>query len=219
MSMGGHNGGVIKWKHFLRYWPSGRGIHRSSVNSPQKGQWHGALMFVFICAWTNGWVNNHDAGDLRRHRVHYDVTIMVSDCFSARPSRTTDIRLDANFIKQCPCCFFLSWQHLTAPLLCLYCFDSSLKFKYYFRWLNAKETQLQHTSVSFASSQSFAICYHYVKLTLRRIAHPPLQHDLPFRVASMPAVRYDLSGGLPTCLWLFIHQDCCAISCISKEPM
>ena len=36
------------------------------VNSPHKGQWRGALMFCLICVWTNGWVNNHEAGDLRR---------------------------------------------------------------------------------------------------------------------------------------------------------
>ena len=24
----------------------------------------------------NGWVHNHDAGDLRRHRTHYDVTVI-----------------------------------------------------------------------------------------------------------------------------------------------
>ena len=29
---------VIKWKHFPRYWPFVRGIHRSSVNSSHKGQ-------------------------------------------------------------------------------------------------------------------------------------------------------------------------------------
>ena len=34
---------VIKWKHFPRYWPFVRGIHRSPVNSPHKGQWRGAL--------------------------------------------------------------------------------------------------------------------------------------------------------------------------------
>ena len=34
-------------------------------------------MFSLISAWTNGWVNNRDAGDLRRHRVHYDVTVMT----------------------------------------------------------------------------------------------------------------------------------------------
>ena len=38
---------VIKWKHFPRYWPFVRGIHRSLVNSPHKGQWCGALIFFF----------------------------------------------------------------------------------------------------------------------------------------------------------------------------
>ena len=31
-----------------------------------------------ICAWINGWVNNREAGDLRRHRAHYDVIVMYS---------------------------------------------------------------------------------------------------------------------------------------------
>ena len=42
---------VIKWKHFPRYWP-----------------------FV----WINGWVNKREAGDLRRYRAHYDVTVLTS---------------------------------------------------------------------------------------------------------------------------------------------
>ena len=50
---------VIKWKHFLRYWPFVRGIHQTPVDSPHKGQWRGgALMFSLICAWTNDWANN-----------------------------------------------------------------------------------------------------------------------------------------------------------------
>ena len=69
---------VIKWKHFPRYLPFVRGIHRSPVNSPHKGQWRGALMFSLICVWINGWVNNREAGDLRRYRVHYDVAVMKS---------------------------------------------------------------------------------------------------------------------------------------------
>ena len=67
---------VIKWKHFPRYWPFVWGIHRSPVNSPHKGQWRGALMFSFICAWINCWVNSREAGDLRRHHAHFDVTVM-----------------------------------------------------------------------------------------------------------------------------------------------
>ena len=69
---------VIKWKHFPRYWPFVRGIHRSPVNSPHKGQWRGALMFTLICARINGWVNNREAGDFRRYRAHYDVIVMYS---------------------------------------------------------------------------------------------------------------------------------------------
>ena len=73
--MGPHDD-VIKWKHFPRYWPFVRGIHRSPVNSPHKGQWRGALMFTLICARINGWVNNREAGDLRRNPAHYDVIVM-----------------------------------------------------------------------------------------------------------------------------------------------
>ena len=67
---------VIKWKHFPRNWPFVQGIHRLPVNSPHKGQWRRALMLSLICTWTNGWVNNRDAGDFRRHRTHYDVILM-----------------------------------------------------------------------------------------------------------------------------------------------
>ena len=70
------------WRHFPRCWPFLRGINRSLVDSPHKGQWRGALMFYLICAWTNAWTNNLDAGYLRRHRAHYDVTIInyASNC-------------------------------------------------------------------------------------------------------------------------------------------
>ena len=44
--------------------------------TPHNGQWCGALVFSLICTWTNDWANNRDASDLRRHRVHYDVTRM-----------------------------------------------------------------------------------------------------------------------------------------------
>ena len=67
---------VIEWKHFSRNWNFVRGIHRSPVNSIHKGQWRGALLFSLTFAWTNGWVNNRDAGDLGRQCAHYDATVM-----------------------------------------------------------------------------------------------------------------------------------------------
>ena len=76
---------VIKWKYFPRYWPfvrgidrsPVRGINRSPVNSPHKCQWRGVLMFSLICAQINDRVNNRKAGDLRRHRAHYGVSVML----------------------------------------------------------------------------------------------------------------------------------------------
>ena len=34
-------------------------------------------MFSLICAWINGWVNNHEVGDLRHHRLHYDFIVIL----------------------------------------------------------------------------------------------------------------------------------------------
>ena len=44
-------------------------------NSPvtgEQGKLRWTLMFSLICTWTNVWVNNRDAGELTRHRSHYD---------------------------------------------------------------------------------------------------------------------------------------------------
>ena len=66
---------VIEWKHFPRYWPFVCGEFTGLRWIPL--QWRGALMFSLICAWINGWVNNRGAGDLRRHRAHYDVIVII----------------------------------------------------------------------------------------------------------------------------------------------
>ena len=57
------------------------------VNSPHKGQWRGALMFSLIYAWINDWVNNREAGDLRRQRGHYDVIVMIVKYMMVRNTR------------------------------------------------------------------------------------------------------------------------------------
>ena len=88
---------VIKWKHFPRCWPLVRRIHRSPVNSPHKGQWREALMFSLIRVWINGWVNNREAGDLRRYRAHYGVIVMLR-------SRPNDRHFPDNIFK----CIFLN---------------------------------------------------------------------------------------------------------------
>ena len=68
------------WRHLMETFSASltlcAGYSPVTVNSTHTGQWHGALMFSSICAGINGWVNNREAGDLRRHRARCDVTVM-----------------------------------------------------------------------------------------------------------------------------------------------
>ena len=58
----------------------------------------GDLMFTSICAWTNGWVNNRNAGDLRRYHANYDVSVRCiqhdSACGSREIRAVTPIRVN-----------------------------------------------------------------------------------------------------------------------------
>ena len=71
------------WRHQMETFSALLAI--CAGNFPHKGQWHRALMFSLICVWINGWVNNREAGDLRRYRAHYDVMVMktfiIHNCF------------------------------------------------------------------------------------------------------------------------------------------
>ena len=104
---------VMKWKHLPRYWPFLRGIHRSPVNSQHKGQRRGALMFSLICARINGWVNNSEARNLRRHHAHCDVTVM----YMAVPVIRFSVRLSQSTIYIIRKVYMISmWPDVTASL-------------------------------------------------------------------------------------------------------
>ena len=127
-----HHVDVIKWNHFQRYWPFVRGIHRSPVNSPHKGQWPRALMFSLICTRINGWVKNGEAGDLRRRRAHYDVIVMLlvwmcfCHSFAAKPlskddSREPNEHIEAEtrwppFYRRYFQMYFLEWKFMNFDL-------------------------------------------------------------------------------------------------------
>ena len=78
---------IIKWKHFPRYWPFVRGIHRLPVDSPIKGQWRGALMLSLICAWNKRlnkqsrrrWFETESRSLWRHCNVSHDSPSLVLD--------------------------------------------------------------------------------------------------------------------------------------------
>ena len=73
-----HHDDVIKWKLSPRYWTFVQGIHRSLVNSLTKASDAELWCFLWSAPWTNGWVNNREAGDLRRYHSHFDIILRYS---------------------------------------------------------------------------------------------------------------------------------------------
>ena len=69
------------WRHQMEKFSALLAI--CAVNSPVSGEFPAqrpvkrSFDVFFICVWINGWVNNREAGDLRRYRAHYEVTVML----------------------------------------------------------------------------------------------------------------------------------------------
>ena len=83
------DGGTSWWRHQMETFSALLAICAgNSPVPPHKGQWRGDLMFSLICARINDWVNNPEAGDLRRRLANYDVTVMC--CFLMVPESSQD---------------------------------------------------------------------------------------------------------------------------------
>ena len=59
---------------FPRYWEftCHRGIPCTKASDAE------LWCFLWSAPWIKGWVNSREAGDLRRHRAHYDVIVMTA---------------------------------------------------------------------------------------------------------------------------------------------
>ena len=90
-----HHIDVIKWKYFPRCWPCVRGIHRSPVDSPDKGQWRGALLSFYlrlnkllVKQWRRRWFET-PSRSLWRH-------CNVNSCSSTTKSRLSMIYISVS---------------------------------------------------------------------------------------------------------------------------
>ena len=87
---------VTRWRHQMETFSALLAI--CAGNSPVTGEFPAqrsvtrSFDVFFTCAWTNGWINNQDAGNLRRHRTHYYVTVMIN-AFGQHPIETFSMRL------------------------------------------------------------------------------------------------------------------------------
>ena len=79
---------VIKWKHFPCYWPFVRGTGEFPSERPVTR----SFGVLFDLRLNKRLVNNREAGDLRRHRAHYDVTEVAT---VTSDKLTMDFRIDS----------------------------------------------------------------------------------------------------------------------------
>ena len=111
------------WRHQMETFSASLAICAGNspvpVNSPHKGQWRGALIFSLICVWINDWVNNREAGDLRRYRGHYDVIVMTYTNCVRNWSTLTDLK-SARWILM-PWCFSISTHSAEGTLIMFPC--------------------------------------------------------------------------------------------------
>ena len=100
------------------------------------------LMFSLMCTWINAWVNNVGAGDLRRHRVHYDVTVMlmnywygpaspclyyVGRCAGTKPSTVTMriVMWNSTTINEQVGSHGINWVLWWPEIICILCLSTS----------------------------------------------------------------------------------------------
>ena len=96
----------------------------NSANSPQKGPWRGALMFSLICAWTNCWVNNQDACDLKPPNSLWVTVVQSPFTWYQGPITQKGYELIIESLKNSSCCNMKNNYHITSQFCT--CHDSSV---------------------------------------------------------------------------------------------
>ena len=130
-------------------------------------------MFSLICAWINVWVTNREAGDLRRHRAHYDFTVMkLRSNMSSKSPRLNDLKklylkmcsfkswpvclglsICINATKtECICCLLINVRDFSSNLLLVYCTLRYLQLRIFTWYVQViyKSTCVFHTKLSTA---------------------------------------------------------------------
>ena len=85
------------WRHQMKTFSALLAL--CAGHSPVTGEFpsqRGALMFSLSYTWTNGWVNNRNAGDLMHHSAHYDVTVMYQSNVTEHQKIELDITVSSH---------------------------------------------------------------------------------------------------------------------------
>ena len=125
-------------------------------------------MSSLICAWTHSWVNNRDADDIRCHRAHNDVTVMLH-IEARRNSRHFAEDISKIF---CSMKMFLNWLR----------FHWSLFPKFTWLWFAGQQTGTRPLSEQV----------HYLDVTISAIASQTTSSSMFFQ----PFVQADIKENI-----------------------
>ena len=94
-------------------------------------------MFSLICTWIDGWVNNHEAGGLRRHRAHYDVIVMIHSYDNEYIRKDNSFRVYPNI--------FTRWKDNSYIILL-----GQKHFSLFLFWLMTRPERIKHSDTKYA---------------------------------------------------------------------
>ena len=81
------NGNIFRVTgHLCGEFPGPRWIPHTKASDAELG------CFLWSVPWINGWVNNREAGDLRRHRAHYDVIVVIQNTRTQNTMKVPNIK-------------------------------------------------------------------------------------------------------------------------------
>ena len=103
------------------------------------------LYFLWSVPWINGWVNNREIGDLRRHRAHFDIIVMEyipSSLYNGNPYTWKD-----GFVALGPACCIvricLLWSNWKYLLPCLFSCYLAFNMNFVNNFPSYKQKQLR----------------------------------------------------------------------------
>ena len=185
----------------------------ASVNSPHKGQWRAVLLYSLICVWINDWVNNREAGDLRRYCAHYDVTVMnrfvlnieMSGilCLWIKVSGDNLTKAYGVTIRRCRKSHTKIKSHYSAHFV-VYQFKTRYNLKFHKNWNHTRQ------------NMHFTRCLNFDKLWYLRVMTPKILLRRPMEYDSVVHTGDDLCGNTKKhfyedifSFWYFGYDDRC----------
>ena len=121
--------------------------------------------FLWSAPWINDWVNNREAGDLRRRRAHYDAIVMNIKIFNM--AENTIMYLSTTRVDKLKGCRYT--ELATIPIICdiinrYVCYHSKAKHPMCSTFIIVWQSWITHNSVTRLQLKLPSKCMRYCEV-------------------------------------------------------